>query len=145
MDEKLKKVSFTAYGGEILGIAGIAGSGQRELLESIAGLQQTDPGSNIIVFAQRVIQCSICHCGHNRIGIRIPVAGDVYRVHERTSARLMPLLYHRSRRLSRPFAGMADRCGLIGISPGGQSFSRTASHLFWRGPNAQYALKDSEK
>ena len=35
----LDDVSFTARSGEILGIAGIAGSGQRELLESIAGLQ----------------------------------------------------------------------------------------------------------
>ena len=35
----LDDVSFTAYSGEILGIAGIAGSGQRELLETIAGLQ----------------------------------------------------------------------------------------------------------
>ena len=32
----LKDVSFTVCGGEILGIAGIAGSGQRELLETIA-------------------------------------------------------------------------------------------------------------
>ena len=36
----LSGVSFTAHSGEILGIAGIAGSGQRELLESIAGLQK---------------------------------------------------------------------------------------------------------
>ena len=41
----LKNVSFTAYAGEILGIAGIAGSGQRELLEAIAGLQHLDAGS----------------------------------------------------------------------------------------------------
>ena len=34
----LDSVSFTARSGEILGVAGIAGSGQRELLESIAGL-----------------------------------------------------------------------------------------------------------
>ncbi len=34
----LDDVSFTARSGEILGIAGIAGSGQRELLEAIAGL-----------------------------------------------------------------------------------------------------------
>jgi simple sugar transport system ATP-binding protein len=40
----LDKVSFTARGGEILGIAGIAGSGQRELLESIAGLQHLSSG-----------------------------------------------------------------------------------------------------
>ncbi len=38
----LNDVSFTAYSGEILGIAGIAGSGQRELLESIAGLQKPE-------------------------------------------------------------------------------------------------------
>ena len=41
----LKDITFTANGGEILGIAGIAGSGQRELLESIAGLQPVSSGS----------------------------------------------------------------------------------------------------
>ncbi len=40
----LDNVSFTAFSGEILGIAGIAGSGQRELLEAIAGLQQLESG-----------------------------------------------------------------------------------------------------
>ena len=43
----LDNISFTAKGGEILGIAGIAGSGQRELLESIAGLQHLDSGEII--------------------------------------------------------------------------------------------------
>ncbi len=41
----LNDVSFTAYSGEILGIAGIAGSGQRELLEAIAGLQSLNEGN----------------------------------------------------------------------------------------------------
>ena len=40
----LDDISFTARSGEILGIAGIAGSGQRELLESIAGLQHLNSG-----------------------------------------------------------------------------------------------------
>ena len=40
----LDGVSFTARSGEILGIAGIAGSGQRELLEAIAGLQHLEGG-----------------------------------------------------------------------------------------------------
>ena len=40
----LSDVSFTARSGEILGIAGIAGSGQRELLEAIAGLQRVSDG-----------------------------------------------------------------------------------------------------
>ena len=40
----LDHVSFAAKSGEILGIAGIAGSGQRELLEAIAGLQHLEGG-----------------------------------------------------------------------------------------------------
>ena len=45
--KKLDDVTFKAMGGEILGIAGVAGSGQKELLESIAGLQHQEPGSEI--------------------------------------------------------------------------------------------------
>ena len=43
----LKDITFDAKGGEILGIAGIAGSGQRELLESISGLQPVASGTII--------------------------------------------------------------------------------------------------
>lgn len=43
----LDDVSFTARSGEILGIAGIAGSGQKELLEAIAGLQKLESGDLI--------------------------------------------------------------------------------------------------
>ena len=42
---KLKNVSFTANSGEILGIAGISGCGQKELLEAIAGLQPVESGT----------------------------------------------------------------------------------------------------
>lgn len=42
---KLNNVSFTANSGEILGIAGISGCGQKELLEAIAGLQVVESGS----------------------------------------------------------------------------------------------------
>ena len=42
---KLQDVSFTANSGEILGIAGISGCGQKELLEAIAGLQPTEAGT----------------------------------------------------------------------------------------------------
>ena len=42
---KLDDVSFTANSGEVLGIAGISGCGQKELLEAIAGLQAVDSGS----------------------------------------------------------------------------------------------------
>ena len=43
----LRNISFEVRSGEILGIAGIAGSGQRELLESIAGLQPLESGEII--------------------------------------------------------------------------------------------------
>ena len=40
----LQNVSFDLYSGEILGVAGIAGSGQKEMLESIAGLVKLENG-----------------------------------------------------------------------------------------------------
>ncbi len=48
----LDDVSFSARGGEILGIAGIAGSGQRELCEAIAGLHPVSRGQ--ILYHSRV-------------------------------------------------------------------------------------------
>ena len=42
---KLDNINFTARSGEILGIAGISGCGQKELLEAIAGLQPVETGS----------------------------------------------------------------------------------------------------
>ncbi len=44
----LEDVNFTANGGEILGIAGISGCGQKELLEALAGLQASEKGSSIV-------------------------------------------------------------------------------------------------
>lgn len=46
---KLKDVSFTANSGEILGIAGISGCGQKELLETIAGLQEIESGDVVFI------------------------------------------------------------------------------------------------
>lgn len=47
----LDNISFEAYSGEILGIAGISGCGQKELLESIAGLQHPEEGSSVEYFS----------------------------------------------------------------------------------------------
>ena len=44
---KLDHVSFEVNSGEILGIAGISGAGQKELLEAIYGLQITEAGTVI--------------------------------------------------------------------------------------------------
>lgn len=45
--KKLDDVSFKVYSGEILGIAGIAGSGQKELCESIQGIERRKRGEII--------------------------------------------------------------------------------------------------
>ena len=42
--QALRDLSFTLQGGEILGVAGIAGGGQKELCESIAGLTKAEGG-----------------------------------------------------------------------------------------------------
>ncbi|MBQ3287298.1 MAG: ABC transporter ATP-binding protein [Firmicutes bacterium] len=44
----LSDATFTLRSGEILGVAGISGSGQKELLEAIAGLQNVEPGSRVV-------------------------------------------------------------------------------------------------
>lgn len=44
----LDDVCFNAFGGEILGVAGISGCGQKELLEAIAGLQATTKTSSVL-------------------------------------------------------------------------------------------------
>jgi simple sugar transport system ATP-binding protein len=41
----LDDLSFDLFGGEILGVAGIAGSGQKELCETIAGLMKAESGA----------------------------------------------------------------------------------------------------
>lgn len=46
----LDDINFDLYSGEILGVAGISGCGQKELLESIAGLQKTEVGASILYY-----------------------------------------------------------------------------------------------
>ena len=55
----LKDVSFAARSGEILGIAGIAGSGQRELLEAIAGLQKLESGEILYYDPKNGEECNL--------------------------------------------------------------------------------------
>ena len=43
--EKIKGISFDIKEGEILGIAGVEGNGQTELIEALAGLQKIESGS----------------------------------------------------------------------------------------------------
>ena len=50
---RLDHISFQLHEREILGVCGVAGSGQKELCEAIAGLQQVDAGS-ILMEGKRV-------------------------------------------------------------------------------------------
>jgi simple sugar transport system ATP-binding protein len=42
-------VGLSVRGGEIVGIAGVSGNGQRELAEAVAGLRKPEPGSSISI------------------------------------------------------------------------------------------------
>ncbi len=57
----LNDVSFVARSGEILGIAGIAGSGQRELLEAIAGLTPKTSGTITFYRPKRNLPVTFFH------------------------------------------------------------------------------------
>lgn len=57
----LDDINFTAKSGEILGIAGIAGSGQKELLETIAGLKNIDSGEIIFHRPKKNLPVSFYH------------------------------------------------------------------------------------
>ena len=48
----LDDINFDLYSGEILGIAGISGCGQKELLECIAGLMQEDVGASMSYYPE---------------------------------------------------------------------------------------------
>ena len=72
----LKDVSFEICAGEILGVAGVAGNGQRELAEVISGLRNTTAGkitinneniTNSTPF--KVINAGISHVPGDRIGV----------------------------------------------------------------------------
>ncbi|MDR2136350.1 MAG: ATP-binding cassette domain-containing protein, partial [Treponema sp.] len=74
----IDSVSFDVYGGEILGLAGIAGSGQKELCEIIAGLARADSGSvrfmgeEILGLSPRIIRArgiSLSFVPEDRLGM----------------------------------------------------------------------------
>jgi len=70
----IKGVSFTLSQGEILGIAGVAGNGQRELVEVITGLRKATEGKVFILGQDRtncspkeVIEMKVAHIPEERI------------------------------------------------------------------------------
>ncbi len=78
----LRGVSFSIHGGEILGIAGVAGNGQRELAEVVTGLRKVTQGKILINGQERtnkspleIIQSGVSHIPADRIGMG--VVGDM--------------------------------------------------------------------
>lgn len=69
----LDDINFVAKGGEILGIAGIAGSGQRELLEAIAGLKDLDSGEIIFNRPKKNLPVSFYHKTYAQV---VAMAGE---------------------------------------------------------------------
>ena len=70
---KLKNVSFQVAAGEILGIAGVEGNGQTELIEALTGLRKLDSGSVVLEnkeitnsTARQVREDGISHVPANR-------------------------------------------------------------------------------
>ena len=74
---KLDDVSFTAYSGEILGIAGISGCGQKELLESIAGLQPVESGSICYIEGIAEMGVSLSFVPEDRLGMGLVANMDL--------------------------------------------------------------------
>ena len=54
MGKKVKDVSFDLYKGEVLGIAGMLGSGRTELLRAIFGIDKYDEGE--IIFDGKAVK-----------------------------------------------------------------------------------------
>jgi simple sugar transport system ATP-binding protein len=82
--ELLKHVSFNVYGGEILGIAGVEGNGQTELVEVITGLRQaisgtvTLDGQDISKSTPRQVrQAGVAHIPEDRLTNGAAVAATI--------------------------------------------------------------------
>ncbi|MCE2577292.1 ABC transporter ATP-binding protein [Komagataeibacter sp. FNDCR1] len=65
----LREVSLDLHGGEILGIAGVAGNGQRELTEVLTGLLKPDGGQVLLdgVVMERIDPAIFAHAGVGHI------------------------------------------------------------------------------
>jgi ABC-type uncharacterized transport system ATPase subunit len=74
----LRGVSFTVYEGEILGIAGVAGNGQRELVEALTGLRPAAGGTARVGdrdianrSAREVLDAGVAHIPEDRLRLGV--------------------------------------------------------------------------
>jgi simple sugar transport system ATP-binding protein len=82
--EILKRISFNVYSGEILGIAGVEGNGQTELVEVLTGLRRAVSGSvqldDRAIFNQNpreVRQAGVAHIPEDRLTNGAAVAASI--------------------------------------------------------------------
>ncbi|MHB0887002.1 MAG: ABC transporter ATP-binding protein [Bacillota bacterium] len=72
----LRDVSLTVRAGEIVGVAGVAGNGQRELAEAVTGLRRVQKGKVLIAGAdltnrspREIIDAGVSHVPEDRLGM----------------------------------------------------------------------------
>lgn len=99
----LRGVSLEVRSGEILGVAGVAGNGQRELAEAITGLRRSTGGQVLVrgkdltnCSPRQFIQAGVCHVPADRLGMGL--AGNLP-----VSDNLIMKAYRRSSLASGPF------------------------------------------
>ncbi|WP_245577484.1 ABC transporter ATP-binding protein [Nisaea denitrificans] len=68
--DRVKAVSFTVHAGEIVGIAGVAGNGQSELLQALAGIQRLSGGS-FSINGTRTVSAATPYNPHEARGLGI--------------------------------------------------------------------------
>ncbi len=72
----VQRVWFTVHEGEILGIAGVSGNGQRELIEAINGLRPVEKGTVLFkdkditsVSSKEIIACGVGYIPEDRLNV----------------------------------------------------------------------------
>jgi simple sugar transport system ATP-binding protein len=72
----VNKISFSIHKGEIFGLAGVAGNGQRELVEAVAGLRKVEGGKVFLLgrdvtnhFPAEIIEAGVSYVPDDRMGV----------------------------------------------------------------------------
>jgi general nucleoside transport system ATP-binding protein len=120
--EALKEVDLTIAAGEILGIAGVAGNGQRELAQVITGLRNVERGRILLdgrvtthLNAHQLARRGIAHIPEDRLGEgligNLPVADNaILRSYDRPQVSSGPLID--ARKVLRFTRGLLERFGI---------------------------------
>lgn len=102
----VRGINLKIHSGEILGIAGVAGNGQRELAEAITGLRKAEEGGILVrgeeitnYSPRRVIQSGVSHIPGDRLGMglvpNLPVADNLaLKAYRRPPLARGPMLDH---------------------------------------------------